>query len=99
MDLYSQRLDVVCTICSTGEVGQVELDLVPALIKSHGHSADEWLDSGSRLQYTVSNVRDKMIVYLIVGSSESSTDVLVVKDLNLESEVLLEVLDDHDQER
>lgn len=38
------------TISTTGEVRKVELDLVPALIKSHGHCADEGLDSRGRLQ-------------------------------------------------
>ena len=41
MDLDSERLDVVSSICSAGEVGQVELDLVPALVESHRHRADE----------------------------------------------------------
>lgn len=41
MDLDSKRLDVVGPICSAGEVGQVELDLVPAFIESHRHRTDE----------------------------------------------------------
>ena len=41
MDLDSERLDIVGSICSAGEVGQVELDLVPALVESHRHRADE----------------------------------------------------------
>jgi len=83
VDLHSQGLDVVGSVGSSGEVGQVELDLVPSLVQSHGHRADEWLDSGGRL---------------VVGGSESPPDALVVEHLDLEGEVLLQVLDDHDQE-
>ena len=32
--------------CKSGEVGQVELNLIGALIKSHGHSTDEGLYTG-----------------------------------------------------
>ena len=39
-------LNVVGTVGSSGEIRQVELNLVPALIKSHWHGADEWLDTG-----------------------------------------------------
>ena len=84
MDLNSEGLDVVGTVGTAGEVRQVELDLIPSLIKSHGHCANEWLDSCCRL---------------IVGGSESSSNTLIIQNLNLESEVLLQVLDDHDQER
>ena len=76
-------LNIVGTVCTTGEIGQVELDLIPAFIKSHGHSANKGLYTGGRL---------------VVGGSESTTHVLVIKDLHLESEVFLQVLDDHDQE-
>ena len=60
------------------------MNLVPAFIKSHGHGANERLDSGGRL---------------IVRGSESSSYALVIEYLHLEGEVLLQVLDDHDQER
>ena len=84
MDLDSEGLYVVGTVSSTGEIGQVELNLIPSLIESHGHCANEWLYPGGRL---------------IIGSSESSSDTLVIEYLYLESEVLLQVLDDHDEER
>ena len=84
VDLNSKGLYVVGTIGSSSEIRQVELNLIPTLIKSHGHRADEWLDSSGRL---------------VVGSSESSSDTLVIKYLNLESEVFFQVLNDHDQER
>jgi len=84
MDLHSEGLYVVGTIGPSGKIGQVELNLIPALIKSHGHCANEWLDSGCRL---------------IVGGSESTSNALIIEYLHLEGEVLLQVLDDHDQER
>lgn len=58
MDLYSnkfihdklpERLNVVGSVRPSREVRQVELDLVPALVQSHGHCADEWFDSGRAL--------------------------------------------------
>ena len=84
MNLHSEGLYVVGTICPSGEIGQVELNLIPALIKSHWHCANEWLDSGGGL---------------IVGGSESTSNALIIEDLHLKGEVLLQVLDDHDQER
>ena len=84
VDLDSKGLYVVGTVSSSGEIRQVELNLIPSLIKSHRHRANERLDSGGGL---------------IVGGSESSSHALVIEDLHLEGEVLLQVLDDHDQER
>lgn len=81
MDLNSESLNIISSIRSSGEIAEIELDLVPSLIKPHGHGADEWLDSGGGL---------------IVGSSKSSSYVLIIKDLDLECKVFLKVLDDHD---
>lgn len=50
--------------------------MIPTLVKSHGHSADEGFDSSGGL---------------IVGGSESSSDIFVVEDLNFEGEILLEL--------
>ena len=83
VDLYSQGLDIVGTVGSPREIGQVELNLVPSLVESHGHGTDEGFDPGSRL---------------VVGGSESTPHALVVEDLDLEREVLLQVLNDHNQE-
>ncbi len=74
MDLHSQGLDVVRTVGSAGEVTQVELNLVPALIQSHGHGADEGLHSGRAL---------------VVRRAETTSNVLVVQYLYLEGEVFL----------
>ena len=78
-----ERLNIVCTISSSCEIGQVELNLIPALIESHRHRADEGLDTRGGL---------------IVGGSESTAHILIIEHLHFEGEVLLQVLDDHDQE-
>ena len=83
VDLDSEGLDVVGTVSSSGEIRQVELNLIPSFVESHGHGTDEGLDSGGRL---------------IVRSSESPSYALVVENLHLEGEVFLQVLDDHDEE-
>ena len=46
MNAHSQRLYVVASICSSREITQIELNLIPTLIQTHRHSADERLDSG-----------------------------------------------------
>lgn len=77
MDLNSQSLDVVSTVGTTGEITQVELNLVPALIQTHGHGTDEGLHSGGRL---------------VVRGAETTSNVLIVEHLHLEGEVLLQLL-------
>merc|ERR1712070_761837 len=84
MDLNSEGLDIVRAIRTPGEIGQVKLNLVPALIESHRHSTDERLDSSGGL---------------VVGCTEPAADILVVEHLDLEGEVLLQILDDHHKER
>lgn len=84
MDLNPQGLDVVGSVGTTCEVRQVELDLIPSIIESHRHSTDEGLHSGRGL---------------VVGGTESTSYILVIKNLNFEGEVFLQVLDDHDEER
>ncbi len=76
MDLYSEGLDIVGSVGSAREVRQVELDLVPSLIQSHGHRADEGLHSGRAL---------------VVRSSESSANVFVVQHLHFEREILFQL--------
>ena len=58
--------------------------MVPAFIQAHWHCADERLHTSRTL---------------VVGSSESTTHTLVIQYLDLEGEVFLQVLNDHDQER
>lgn len=72
MDLHSQRLNVVGTVGSSCEIRQVELNLIPTLIQSHGHCAYKGLDTGSRL---------------IIRCSESSADVLVIQNHDLKGEI------------
>jgi len=76
VNLNAQRLNVVGAVRTASEVGQVELDLVPALVQTHRHRADERLHSGRRL---------------VVRRTESASNVLIVQNLHLESEVLFEL--------
>ena len=46
MYLNSQGLNVVGTVGTTGEIGEVELNLIPSLVETHGHRAYEWLNTG-----------------------------------------------------
>ena len=78
MDLNPKSFYIVGTISSPGEIGQVELNLIPTFIKSHGHGANERLDTGGTL---------------VVRGSESSADVLVIKNLDFESEVFFKLTD------
>jgi hypothetical protein len=74
VDLHAQGLYVVGTVGTSREVGQVELDLVPALIQTHGHGTDEGFHTGRRL---------------VVGGAETTSNVLIIQYLYFESEVFL----------
>lgn len=50
--------------------------MIPSFIESHGHGADEGLDTGGRL---------------VVGRAESASNVLVVEYLNFEGEIFLQL--------
>ena len=84
MDGQSNCLHVVGPVGSTGEVGEVELDLVPTVVQLHWHGTDKGLYLSGRL---------------VVAGSEPPLDTLVVQDLDLKTEVLLHVLYQDDQER
>jgi len=77
-------LDVVRSVRTPSEITQVELNLVPALVETHGHGADEGFHARRAL---------------IVRCTESSADTLVIQHGDLEREVLLQVLNDHHEER
>ena len=83
VNLHPQRLYVVGTVGPTGEIRQVELNLVPALVQPHRHRTDEGLHPRR---------------WLVVWCAESPPDTLVIQHLHLEGEVLLQVLNDHNQE-
>ena len=71
-----EGFNVVGTVSTTGEIRQVELNLIPAFVETHGHGADERLHTGSGL---------------IVRSAETTAHVLVIQNLHLEGEVLLQL--------
>ena len=83
MNLHAEGFDVVGAIGAAREVREVELDLVPALVEAHGHGTNEGLDASCGL---------------VVGSTEAPCHALVVKHLDLKAEVLVEILNDHDEE-
>ncbi len=64
--LDPKSLNVVGSVGPPGEVREVELDLVPPIVQSHGHGADERFHSGR---------------WLVVGGSESPTDIFVIQNL------------------
>jgi len=84
VQLYSERLDVIGPVGTAGEIGQVELDLVPTLVQSHGHGTNKRFHTRRRL---------------IIRSAESSSDILIVQNLHLEGEVFLQIFDDHHKKR
>ena len=64
--LDAQCLDKVGAVRAARKVAEVELNLVPAVVKAHGHGADERLDACAAL---------------VVGRAEPPLDILVVKHL------------------
>ena len=60
---YPERFNIVGTVGTTSEIGQVKLDLIPSLVQTHRHGTDERLHARGTL---------------VVTSSESSADVLVI---------------------
>jgi hypothetical protein len=45
VDLNSERFDVIGTICASGEIRQIKLNLIPAFVQSHGHRANKRLNA------------------------------------------------------
>jgi len=84
VDLNSERLDVVGAVCSPREVGKIELDLIPAVVESHRHRANERLHPRRRL---------------IIARPEPTSYVFVVQHLHFKGEIFLQIFDDHDEER
>lgn len=83
MNLDPECLDVTGSVGSAGEIGEVELDLVPTLVQTHRHRANKWFHSRCAL-YIIS-------INLVVGCPESTFYVFVVQNLNFESKVLLQL--------
>ena len=84
MNLHAQRLDVIRAISAAREVREVELNLIPAFVETHGHRTNERLHACRAL---------------IIRRAKSSTYVLVIEDLDFEGKVLSQVLDDHHEKR
>lgn len=84
VDLYSKRLNIVGTVSTTSEIGEIKLDLIPTIVESHRHGTNKGL-------YTRCT--------LVVGRTEPSSHILIVQDLHFKGKVLFQVLDDHHQKR
>ena len=63
VNLDPQRFDIISSVGPSREIGQVELNLIPSLVKAHGHGANEWFDPRGAL---------------VIGGAESPPNVLVV---------------------
>ena len=74
--IIPQCFNVICTVCSSSEIRQVKLDLIPTLIQSHRHGTDERFHSSCAL---------------IVWSSEPSSHILIVQYLYFESEIFFQL--------
>jgi hypothetical protein len=82
VDLHPKGFDVVRAVRPSGKVGEVKLNLVPPLVETHRHRTDKWLDTSRGL---------------VVAGTKSSANALVVENLHFEGEILLKILDDHDE--
>ncbi len=83
MNLNPESFDVVGSVGPSREIAQVKLNLVPAFIHSHRHSTNDRRHTSGGL---------------VVRGPKPSSNVLIIQHLDLEGEILLEVLNDHDQE-
>lgn len=50
MNLNSQSLDIVGSICTSSKISEVQLDLIPSLIQLQGHGANERFNSCDSLK-------------------------------------------------
>lgn len=66
VDLHAQCFHIVGAVRAARKVGQIELNLVPALVESHRHRANERFDARRRL---------------VVAGPEAPSNVLVVQHL------------------
>jgi hypothetical protein len=73
MNLNTQGFNVTRPVSTLRKIRQIKLDLVPSLVQPERHRANERLNS-SRAQ--------------VIGSTEASSNTLVVEHLDFEREVL-----------
>ena len=71
-----QSFNVVGSVSSSCEIRQVELNLIPAFVETHGHSTDE---------------RFYSCCTLVVTGSETSSHVLVIEYLHFKGKVFLQL--------
>ena len=71
-----QGFEIVSSIGSSGEVSEIEMNLIPAFIQLHGNSANEGFDSSIRL---------------IIRGSETSAYIFIIDNLNFECEIFFQL--------
>ena len=71
-----KRFNVVGSVSSSREIRQVELNLIPAFIETHGHSTNE---------------RFYSCCTLVVTGSEASSHILIIEYLHFKGKVFLQL--------
>jgi len=84
MNLNPCSFNIASSISPSSKVTQVDLNLIPAIIQTQRHGAVEGTDPSAGLE---------------VAGAEPPSEVFIIQDFHLESEVALQILDDEDQER
>jgi len=82
MNLHPQRLDVICAVRPFCQISKVQLDVVPAIVEFQRHRADIWLHPCDRLK---------------IWCSKSTSDILVIQNLDLKREVFLKIFHNNSQ--
>lgn len=77
--LYSQRLGVVGPVGPPGEVRQVELNLVPAVVQPHRHGADERLHSRCALIVTRPKPSPNVFIIQHLGDVNKCKQIAIIK--------------------
>lgn len=83
MDLNSECFYIISTISTSGEVREIELDLIPSFIEPHGHCTNERFDTRR---------------WLVVWRAKTASHALIIQHLNFKREILFQVLDNHYEE-
>ncbi len=79
-DLNPQGLDVVGPVGAAREVGQVELNLVPAVVQAHRHRADERLDARRALVVTRAEAAPHVLVVQHLQQRSSAHVIILVME-------------------
>jgi hypothetical protein len=84
VNLNPNSLHVVRSVGPASEIGQIELNLVPAFVQTHRHGANKRLHSRCGL---------------IIRGSKPPLYTFIIENLYLKREILVKILNDHHKER